>query len=96
MRERTTEQPRRRELAHRNNDGVDIRLFWSKTENRLTVEVTDARRGERFEVEAPADGALDVFYHPYAYAAIRQTAFVDDRRRAAPSPSAMTRCAWGF
>jgi hypothetical protein len=96
MTERTTGQPLRRELAHRSTDGVDIRLFWSKPDNRLTVEVTDAKRGERFQLDAPAEGALDVFYHPYAYAAIHGTAIPDDRPKSAPHPSTMTRCAWGF
>jgi hypothetical protein len=31
--------------------------------------VEDSRSGTSFEVPAPADKALDVFEHPYAYAA---------------------------
>jgi len=37
--------------------------------NRLLVAVADSRSGESFEVHAPAEKALDVFRHPFAYAA---------------------------
>jgi hypothetical protein len=36
--------------------------------NALTVAVEDSRSGLSFEVPAPAEKALDVFEHPYAYA----------------------------
>jgi hypothetical protein len=58
-----------RELAHRANDGVDIVLFWNEATNELAVYVSDERSGAYFELAAPRDQALDVFYHPYAYAA---------------------------
>jgi hypothetical protein len=35
------------------------------------VSVYDPTLPELFEVPAPSDRALDVFYHPYAYAAKR-------------------------
>jgi len=57
-----------KELAHRAGDGVEISLFWSPGTGSLTVVVDDARAEERFELEARADNALEVFYHPYAYA----------------------------
>jgi hypothetical protein len=57
-----------RELAHRVADGVEISLLWNELENSLRVVVVDARAGTAFEVTAPQDNALDVFYHPYAYA----------------------------
>ena len=56
------------ELACREGDGVEVVLFWSPSSGRLTVVVDDARADERFELSARADNALDVFYHPYAYA----------------------------
>ena len=56
------------ELACRSGDGVEVALFWSPTSGRLTVVVDNARADERFELAARADNALDVFYHPYAYA----------------------------
>jgi len=57
-----------RELAHRAGDGVEVSLYWSPATGSLTVVVDDARAEERFELEARPDKALEVFYHPYAYA----------------------------
>ena len=56
------------ELAHRNSNGVDVALLWSRSTNSLLVVVADDRTGDRFTVDAPADHALDVFNHPFAYA----------------------------
>jgi hypothetical protein len=58
-----------RELAHRATDGVEVVLFWNEATNALTVCVSDERCGAYFELAARRDQALDVFYHPYAYAA---------------------------
>jgi hypothetical protein len=57
------------ELDHRSADGIEISLLWSRMTNQLMVAVADSRSGESFEVQAPADRALDVFRHPFAYAA---------------------------
>jgi hypothetical protein len=57
------------ELHHRSADGIEVSLLWSRITNALTVTVDDSRSGLSFEVPAPADRALDVFEHPYAYAA---------------------------
>jgi hypothetical protein len=57
------------ELDHRSADGIEVSLLWSRVTNALTVAVEDSRSGVSFEVPAPADKALDVFEHPYAYAA---------------------------
>lgn len=57
------------ELASRINDGVAVSLLWNRLRNELTVTVDDSRTGESFRVAAPRDRALDVFNHPYAYAA---------------------------
>ena len=66
-----------RELAHRVTDGVDIVLFWNEATDELTVYVSDERNGAYFELAAPRNQALDVFYHPYAYAASRGIAYGD-------------------
>jgi hypothetical protein len=58
----------RRELAHRVSNGIEVTLFWSKPANRVTVEVSDTRFGESFELEVDPGDALDAFHHPYAYA----------------------------
>ena len=57
------------ELDHRSADGIEVSLLWSRMTNKLMVAVADSRSGESFEVHAPADKALDVFLHPFAYAA---------------------------
>jgi hypothetical protein len=57
------------ELHHRTADGIEVSLLWSRLTNALTVAVEDSRSGLTFEVPAPAEKALDVFEHPFAYAA---------------------------
>ena len=64
-----------RELAHRAGDGVEVSLLWRSQDDRLTVVVDDAKADETFALEARADNALDVFYHPYAYASSNERAF---------------------
>jgi hypothetical protein len=64
--------PHLRELDHRVNDGIDVRLMWSPPEDAVLVLVSDAKTGERFQVGVrDGESALDVFHHPYAYAARR-------------------------
>jgi hypothetical protein len=60
---------RPKELARRQNDGVVVSLLWRRADNRLTVVVDDQRTGERLRLPARRENALEVFYHPYAYAA---------------------------
>lgn len=57
------------ELHHRSADGIEVSLLWSRVNNALTVSVEDSRSGVSFELPAPAEEALDVFEHPFAYAA---------------------------
>jgi hypothetical protein len=64
-----------RELAQRRNDGLDIRLLWDSTTDRVSVALHDGKTGEGFEVEVGrGERALDVFHHPFAYAAFREAA----------------------
>jgi hypothetical protein len=57
-----------RELDHRTNDGLDVRMLWDPGENKVTVVVNDHRNGEVFEIEVgPGDSPRDVFDHPFAY-----------------------------
>jgi hypothetical protein len=60
---------RERELAHRASDGIEVVLFWHELSNHLTVCVSDQRTGAYFELAADPEHALDVFEHPFAYAA---------------------------
>jgi hypothetical protein len=59
-----------RELASRIADGIHVRLLWSSHDDRVVVSVDDAKTGDAFAIDVPAgDRALEVFHHPYAYAA---------------------------
>jgi hypothetical protein len=58
-----------RELAYRANDGLEVVLFWHELTGVVTVAVSDSSSGAYFELAADPALALDVFDHPYAYAA---------------------------
>jgi hypothetical protein len=58
-----------KELACRARAGLKVVLLWRRADNRLTVTVADSRTGDSFELPARPENALDVFYHPFAYAA---------------------------
>ena len=59
-----------RELDSRVSDGIEVRLLWREQDDRVLVAVRDGRTGAAFSVEVADDQrALDVFHHPYAYAA---------------------------
>ena len=60
-----------RELAYREGDGLEVTLSWDERHDRLAVSVLDSKTGGSFAIEAPRDKALDVFYHPFSYAASR-------------------------
>jgi hypothetical protein len=59
-----------RELDHRTNDRIDVWLLWREHDNRVLVSVADEKTGDRFTIEVrDGESALDVFHHPYPYAA---------------------------
>jgi hypothetical protein len=61
-----------RELDRRLNDGIEVRLLWRPQDDVVLVAVADARTGESFAIEVrDGEKPLDVFQHPYAYAASR-------------------------
>jgi hypothetical protein len=67
----TATQPAK-ELAFREADGLTVALLWHERERFVSVIVDDSKTGEAFElVLADRDNALDVFNHPFAYAAYR-------------------------
>jgi hypothetical protein len=66
-----------RELAYRENDGLEVVLFWHDVTGEVTVCVSDERSGAYFELPAEPEEALDVFYHPYSYAAFRGLPYED-------------------
>lgn len=58
------------ELATRTADGIHIRLLWSNVERKAWVSVIDVRRDQTMSVPVRENqNALDVFRHPFAYAA---------------------------
>ena len=62
-----------RELDHRVSDGIDVRLLWRPSDDRVLVAVSDAKTGEAFTLTVgPGQRALDVFHHPFAYAGDRR------------------------
>jgi hypothetical protein len=61
-----------RELDRRVSDGIEVRLLWRPHDEVVLVAVSDARTEESFAIEVrEGEKALDVFNHPYAYAASR-------------------------
>ena len=72
----------RRELARRSGAGVDVTLYWHPVLDELIVCVRDKRHGARFEIRPPRYLALDVYYHPYAYADLEDV-YAKENRHAA-------------
>jgi hypothetical protein len=59
-----------RELHSRMTDGILVRLLWCADENRVFVAVNDHKTGDSFSVEVrDGERPLEVFAHPFAYAA---------------------------
>jgi hypothetical protein len=65
----TTTHTKRRELAHRASNGIEVSLFWGPSNGEIVVEVFDWSSEQYFELSVPSECALDAFHHPYAYAA---------------------------
>jgi hypothetical protein len=57
-----------RELDHRANDGIDVKLLWNSRTNRVSIAVLDERTDEYFEFDVDPEDAHIAFHHPYAYA----------------------------
>lgn len=64
-----------RELARRTSGAVEIALVWHMVTDNLSVSVKDASKGTAFQLAVDAAEAMDVFHHPYAYAASRGVEF---------------------
>jgi hypothetical protein len=59
------------ELASRQSGTLHVELLWKRGTNLFTVSVDDSARGDKFELVVDESNALDIYYHPYAYAALR-------------------------
>ncbi|HET8741254.1 MAG TPA: hypothetical protein VFM41_01405 [Gaiella sp.] len=65
-----------RELDRRTADGMDVALLWHPGGDFLSVVVSDVKLGRTFELVLDEhEDAMDVFTHPYAYAARRGLEF---------------------
>ena len=72
-----------RELASRDNDGLEVSLHWSRTTGRIKVAVADSRRDEQFELDVAGADALAAFHHPFAFAAGRDLSHGEAPRESA-------------
>jgi hypothetical protein len=86
------DQTRRTELLSRENNGITVRLLWSRATNLVTVAVADAASDDYFELVLDEDeAALEVFNHPFAHAAARGLEF--RTRRPEPEPEMLREAA---
>ena len=58
----------RRQLAYRNQNGLEVTLLWDRCSNEVSVEVVDHLDDSGFRLRIGGHLALDAFNHPYAYA----------------------------
>jgi hypothetical protein len=70
-----TNEPPYEELDHRTHDGVSVSLLWWPADDHVSVLVADGRSGATFELSVGDDSPLEVFHHPFAYAAFRGLAY---------------------
>ncbi len=57
----------RKELAYRNQNGLEVTLLWDPRSNEVSVEVIDHLDDTGFRLPIAGHLALDAFHHPYAY-----------------------------
>ena len=57
-----------KELAYREQDGLEIALLWDPRSNDVCVDVVDERDDSFLRIPVAGRFALDAFHHPYAYA----------------------------
>ena len=59
------------ELTRRESNGIAVALLWRRTDDRVKVTVSDETTETSFEIDVADASPMDVFHHPYAYAAFR-------------------------
>lgn len=62
------------ELATRDAGSLHVTLFWHRATDLFTISVDDGAVGDQFELVVDGN-PLDIYYHPYAYAALRGVAY---------------------
>jgi hypothetical protein len=61
------------EITRRSADGLEVALMWERETDALVVAVVDWKQGDAFDVAVlPGERPLDVFAHPFAYAALHR------------------------
>ena len=53
-----------RELAYRNQNGLEVTLLWDSRSNEVSVKVIDQLDDSGFRLPIPGHLALDAFNHP--------------------------------
>ena len=59
------------ELTRRESNGIAVALLWRRADDRVKVTVSDETTENSFEIDVAEASPMDVFHHPYAYAAFR-------------------------
>jgi hypothetical protein len=57
-----------KELAYRNQDGLEVTLLSDACTNEVSIDVVDQRNESAFRLPIAGCFALDAFSRPYAYA----------------------------
>jgi hypothetical protein len=57
----------RRELARRVSGGLEIALFWDRSDNSTSIDLHHEDVDETISFRVPPDSALDAFNHPFAH-----------------------------
>jgi hypothetical protein len=59
------------ELSSRESNGIRVSLVWNRADDTVKVSVYDARSDSSFDLDVGNDPPLEVYNHPFAYAAFR-------------------------
>ena len=65
------------ELAHRENDGLEVSLLWRRDDDSVAIDVHDAKSDVRLVFGVPRDRALDAFNHPFLYAPAEEPSYAE-------------------
>ena len=57
-----------KELAYRNQNGLEVTLLWDSTSKEVCVDVVDHLDDTGFRLPIAGHLALDALHHPYVYA----------------------------
>jgi hypothetical protein len=65
------------ELAHRENDGLEVSLLWQPDDDSVAIGVHDAKSDLHLVFAVPRDRALDAFNHPFLYAPAEEASYAE-------------------